>query len=833
MKIKIRLSEKLSECPNVLKGSFYHFGCKSENAWRGFIQDFTPRTTCHFNELEFIPEEDLLQQTEWVIEAQESESVAVLLINGRPVAATIHSQIRGTDGRISGKADLSDQCIGGVLKSLPGEIRHLGIFSFAMLQDINPLGDRRDLLTLSLAQCGGIRDISPLRALENLCELDLSDLRRLEDINALKNVGTLRRLALNGCSELEKITAVAECRNLESLDLSCCLELKSLEPLRRLIKLRHLNLFQCSKVEDFSPIASLCSLEKLKVAGHAIFNDHGYLKTLTELIELNVTRGIDLSRGGSWPDSHPSPTHLGALSTLKKLQILEVESWERLEDITALADCRELEHLNLGHCSALKNLAPLTGLPKLATLGIADCENLKDLSPLGQIPQLVSLSGFRMPGHANFSGCKSIENLAPLSNLTWITDLDLEGCRSLTNLEPLSSLSNLKVLDLDGCSRILDLAPLESLKNLKKINLEGVNRLKSIEPLRQIATLSELECDFHPALVAEILAYTAWLRRDLAMIEKRGWDWGKEAMTCEKHRDNNLEKLTTSLCLAFSLLGQSKLAAPMETLLGRHPEFSTAPWKAWFGGTFKESGFDLYRQRVERVPVAQMLAGAIGGACASLPHETHADWSRQWLTALESARLSDAKNLITVAPEICLAHARLGLSELLHSWLLAFTDPSDPSAIDPVHAALARFQLANQHLEAAESHLFAIQSPSLRDPTLAELVVALAANDPEGASARLLLIENPATRTNMAKSLATNAGFSASEAALHRLVVAMGDSPEALGELISSLPETSTESLLIQKISESLRLDRQSTLRKIAEELHRQAGRIMDQTLKN
>jgi hypothetical protein len=129
MKIKIRLSEKHSECPNALKGFFSRLGCKFPSAANGLIKEFRADTISEFNGLEFLTEEDLLTQPEWLVEADESEKVAVMAINGRPVAATIDSQIRGADGGIAGKADLSDQCIGGFLKPLPAEIRHIGIFS--------------------------------------------------------------------------------------------------------------------------------------------------------------------------------------------------------------------------------------------------------------------------------------------------------------------------------------------------------------------------------------------------------------------------------------------------------------------------------------------------------------------------------------------------------------------------------------------------------------------------------------------------------------------------------------------------------------------------------
>jgi hypothetical protein len=115
----------------------------------------------------------------------------------------------------------------------------------------------------------------------------------------------------------------------------------------------------------------------------------------------------------------------------------------------------------------------------------------------------------------------------------------------------------------------------------------------------------------------------------------------------------------------------------------------------------------------------------------------------------------------------------------------------------------------------------------LRDPVLADLISFYTASNADLASAHLLLIDTPLIRRELAKTLVVLPEFAKSEIALHRLVVAMGDSPVALGELISLLPVSSSPSKLIQKISESLQLDRKETLRKIAEEFHRAADRLL------
>jgi hypothetical protein len=330
--------------------------------------------------------------------------------------------------------------------------------------------------------------------------------------------------------------------------------------------------------------------------------------------------------------------------------------------------------------------------------------------------------------------------------------------------------------------------------------------------------------EYNPPEVAELLAHTACLRGDRPFVVENAESWLSEAGAWQYGSLPLQDRFATTLGEAFSLLGESQIGHAYEDFINSRPDFSAAPWKAWFGGTLKESGFDLYRQRVERVSVASMLPGAIGGACSTLPYEKNAEWSRQWLASLEEARLSDAQVLLNVAPEICLAHARLGEIEALGRWLVRFTDPSDPAALDPVHEALAGFQLAKGNLPAAENHIFAIQSSKLRDPVLADLVTALSESDAEGASAKILLIDSPAIRVESAKRLAANLGTS--ETTLHRLAVAMGDSPCDLAELITAIPDPSNKTFL-ETLSTKLQPDRSTTLRKIAEGLHNAADRCL------
>ena len=413
-------------------------------------------------------------------------------------------------------------------------------------------------------------------------------------------------------------------------------------------------------------------------------------------------------------------------------------------------------------------------------------------------------------------------DITPLAALSKLSSLNLSRCESLTDITPLAALSNLSSLDLSSCESIRTILPLAGLKSLQRLFFTSL-RIRSIESLRGIKELRDLQ-KFNPPEVAELLAYTAYIRSDRPFIVQCAESWLSEAIGWQDGPQLMQDRFASTLGEAFSLLGESPIDTAYVEFINSRADFSSAPWKAWFGGTLKESGFNLYRQRVERIPIASMLPGAIGGVCATLPHEQNANWSRKWLAELEKARLADAKALLSVAPEICLAHARLGQTEALGRWLVQFTDPSDLAALDPIHAALAGFQLGNQNLPAAENHIFAIQSPKLRDPVLVDLVSAIAESDPERASAKLLLIETSAMRSDIAKRLAAKPG--ASETTLQRLAVAMGDSPTDLADLIKAIPDPANKTF-IETLSSKLQPHRNATLRKIAADLAQVAERFL------
>jgi hypothetical protein len=424
---------------------------------------------------------------------------------------------------------------------------------------------------------------------------------------------------------------------------------------------------------------------------------------------------------------------------------------------------------------------------------------------LARIPKLCSLYGFGTEGRADLSGCVAVDDIRVLADLHWITDLNLSGCVALSDLPALSQWERLTSLKLGDCKQISDLRPLGALRNLAKLNLSGARRIRSLEPLRSLDCLAELSSDFHPAEVAGILIGAAWRRRDTGMIAAQASDWIKELESCEKQSDPGLESLTTALCNALALVDVSRITGALEELLQRHPEFSTAPWKAWFGGMLQESGFVRYAARLDPGSLSGMTSGAIGGACATLPHEKHPDWTQDWLKQLEQKRLPDAKPLLAVASEICLAYVRSGDLSAMGRWVERFTDSSDLGLLDPVHGALARWQMNRDDSDAALEHFELIHGPGIKDPILAEWAEKFRPSDPEGAVRMLLRIEDNAMRSKWALAFARDGGIVVDPANLNRLITAVGEDSVSLGALLRAL-HPSAAAVTLQELSQRLRV---------------------------
>jgi len=372
-------------------------------------------------------------------------------------------------------------------------------------------------------------------------------------------------------------------------------------------------------------------------------------------------------------------------------------------------------------------------------------------------------------------------------------------------------------LNLEGCGNFRNLTPLSNLRRLQSIKFTS-RRVQSIEPLREIASLYTVK-EFNPPEVAELVAHAAvlrnslpqfrnWNRFDMMHVSKNAESWLREAIKWEDGSLALQDRFATTLGEAFSLLGEHEIEQPYEAYLQDEPDFSSAPWKAWFEGTRMQSGPELMRRRIERQDINHSAPGCIGGVCSAMPDETSsaADqaWGRDWLARMEASWQTRAKELLPVSAEVCLAHAQLGLKEALNRWLERFTDPSDFGLLDPVHAALGYWQMGRGGLDAAGQHAALINEPRVRNPLLGQVALGWRTLDPDRAGETLLMIEDASALGELLGVFAADESFVSSERNVQRLVVAAGDSPTSLASLLGKLHPKAHPSML-EELSRMMR----------------------------
>jgi hypothetical protein len=532
----------------------------------------------------------------------------------------------------------------------------------------------------------------------------------------------------------------------------------------------------------------------------------------SEIKSLNVLGGIEcdcISHLKSLTCLHmrnlPFGSEIKLLSGFTSLSSLDLSNSRSLTDITALSGLTSLTSLNLSGCNSLKDITALSGLASLASLNLSGCKSLGKIA----LAHLTSLSDLVA------SSCDSLSEIF-LSGMTSLTSLDFHSNSTLIEIS-LSGFTSLSDLNLSGCGRLMSLSKITNATSLRKLNISDLKRLhptETLEHLRSFTALEELDSPFHPSMVAELLAHTAVCRHDWDKISHSAREWLQESINFIDRGLAEQEQLAATLGSAFSLLGDHEVVPDYEAFLDQRTDFSATPWKAWLGGLKKNQGHAALVRSVERVDLAQGSTGAIGGICASLPSSEapteEQEWARDWLARMETAQANNAKNLISVCAEICLAHARLGLQEALQRWLGRFTDASDPEALDPVHEALGHWQLQQGDTTAASEHAWSIRASQVRDPLLGKLVESCYENDPALACKALLYIVSLSLRANLASHLVAQETFASDARNMQCLIVACDSSIEAMTQLIKQA-HPKADPTHLRALSEKLRQTSQST----------------------
>jgi Leucine-rich repeat (LRR) protein len=308
---------------------------------------------------------------------------------------------------------------------------------------------------------------------------------------------------------------------------------------------------------------------------------------------------------------------ISVISALTMLKVLDLESCERLTDLTPIQPCRKLESLKMSGRSALASVWPdLGALTALRELRITDSARLGDWSFLAALPDLAHLTFTGFPSHVDvevLAGLTQLQDLAlvealeqeedeeegegegeevwqgrltsTLTRLVGLSQLSvvkvrlgtLEWCSALPRLTSLCAGSNLftSLESLPSCPQLLklylgcdsasnhlvSLTGLEGLPQLTKLDLGGCARVSSLEPLLACSQLTRL-CLSSCTSVSSLQALQGCKK-----LAKLDLSWCSKVSSLEPLRCcRQLTRLTLNACSQVSSL-EPLLSAPCLTLL--------------------------------------------------------------------------------------------------------------------------------------------------------------------------------------------------------------------------------------------------------------------------
>eukprot|EP00798_Chlamydomonas_sp_ICE-L_P005110 gene5110-34912_t len=198
---------------------------------------------------------------------------------------------------------------------------------------------------------------------------------------------------------------------------------------------------------------------------------------------------------------------LSALGSMTSLTVLHVQEYSGFSNFSFLEVCPTLTSIRFARCDleSLQGVGALTGLKSLV---LQRCEKLTDIS---------TLSGSQL-SEFTLWGCQQVENISALANCPalvvvslahsrkvadvtalascrFLTRLDLSTCPDLVDISALGSCVRLQVIDLSYCCRIRNIAPLLACRNLQSIDLSYINAaVEGADELFQSNLLLRVHC---------------------------------------------------------------------------------------------------------------------------------------------------------------------------------------------------------------------------------------------------------------------------------------------------------------------------------------------------
>ena len=655
------------------------------------------------------------------------------------------------------------------------------------ITDISCLSGLLNLKTLNLSYCDSITDIICLSGLLNLQSLNLSKCKLLKNISSLSGLLHLQTLDLYGCELLTDISSLAGLLNLQTLNLRFCKSLTDISNLSGLVNLKSLDLGSCGLITDISGLSGLFNLQELDLSSCGLITNISGLSGLLDLQNLNLSswRFTDISR----------------LSGLSNLQSLDLSWCESLTDISGLSGLLNLQSLNLSMCRSLTDISCLSGLLHLQTLKLSSCELLTDISSLAGLLNLQTL---------NLHFCNSLTDISGLSSLVNLQELKLSSCELLTDINSLAGLFNLQELDLSSCDLLTDISRLSKLKNLQYLKLEECKRIQNWFALRNCLALKDLnESKMHPTELAELLCFLAVQRKDTPFIFEKADSWLQELELGFDQKHSSTNDLACSLAQGIILTNLEEVGLSFHQTLLNHSDVVISPWKIWFSANLKTFGWDKIQNLAELNKLNELTFGAIGGISSCLPSiggdPAQIAWARKWISEIHSLHNNNPNFLKPAAAEWCLALKRLGEDNLLRAWIEKFTDPSDPSALDPINKVFSAYALDLNDSKSALEYALKINDPKLRDESILNLAQQfIKEGETTKAGEFLFLLTQIESRTQLAYSLAEDAAYLKSDENAHRLLAACGDNPQSLASILDKLRLANPSSEILESMHEKL-----------------------------
>ena len=365
-------------------------------------------------------------------------------------------------------------------------------------------------------------------------------------------------------------------------------------------------------------------------------------------------------------------------------------------------------------------------------------------------------------------------------------------------------------LELSYCKSLTDISGLAKLINLQSLNLEDCKRIQNYSPLRNCLALKELEeSNMHPAESAELLCFLAVQRNDIIYISNEASSWLKELKLGLGQKHSSSNDLACSLAQGIVLANLDKVSLSFHQTLLNHPNVLLAPWKTWFIENLKTFGWDKIQKLAELNQSSELTFGVIGGISSCLPSlegdPSQIAWAKKWISEIHLLHNNNPNFLKPAAAEWCLALKRLGEDELLKEWIEKFTDPSDPSALDPINKVFSAYALDLNDSESALEYALKINGPKLRDESILNLAQQFIK---EGKTSKagefLFLLTQIESRIQLAYSLAEDYAYLKSDENAHWLLAACGDNTQSLADILDKIRLANPDSEILKIMYEKL-----------------------------